>query len=191
MLCAFHVDDKRTLMHKVASDAGPLSLCMLAATCSQCLEICSPRLKTLREAHEKSEHELSRRLGYFFMNEGDIRALTIPDSLPGHLRIMLGKWLRPKGRLARVTSVRCDSWTQLGDPRYGLDSTRWVDLTPVHEGQGTSSHILGPLWHSGLLDTVDTSDGLLKTVLQHGGRDVTSVNGWGCPRADHLHGGRR
>lgn len=157
-LRAAHVDDCASLMHEVIVSCSVDALAALSATSRWHHKHCRTCLLHFEKQHLAMAIDLAARLGYFSMPSlQQVRALTIPDTLPDRLRPLLGKWLRTNGRLSRVDSVRCRSWIREGEV------LGWIDLDPVRAGEPER---LSPDERQSL-EKLDTPDGLLKTVLQH------------------------
>lgn len=169
LLCDAHIDDERTLMHEVIQACGDEALSALSAASRWHHEKCKSRLLVLKQQHTAMEIDLASKLGYLCHNQlckdpwqclSNIRALTIPDTLPPNLRPLLGRWLKPNGRLSQVSCVRCRSWIQEGE------IIGWIELDSLRDE--------GPKCLSAQLrcamERLDTTDGLLKTVLRHAQR---------------------
>ena len=124
----------------------------------------------------REEHELARRLGGsnglssrvdLCLARGSdpwplfaaVRGLTIPATLPPHLRPLLGKELQTTGRLAQVSSVRCRWFVKVGDV------VGWIELDSIRAGRPECMTDEERF----TLDNLDTPDGLLKTVLESAG----------------------
>jgi hypothetical protein len=156
MLSDTHVDEERSVMHQVISLCSAETLALLSAVSRWHHKHCAQRLHLLHAQHVIMEHSLSCHLGYLQLEQLEhIRALTIPDNLPEHLRPRLGKWLRSTGRLSRVSCVRCESWVRTGE------IIPWFDLAPIRAG------VEIPQTGAVLLERYDTADSLLKAVLSH------------------------
>ena len=161
LLRSTHLDAAQTHMDEVMLMCTAEALAGLSAASHWHREHCRRRL------HEKRlsmEQDLATRLGYSYHEQpepwqflSNVRALTIPDTLPHTLRPLLGKWLRATGRLGQVNCVRCRSWTRTGEV------VGWIDLESVRAGR--PQH-LSPEERFAL-EWLDTTDGLLKTVLEH------------------------
>jgi hypothetical protein len=153
-----HVDEERSLMHEVAALCSAESLASLSAASHENHDLCRARLHLLHQAQARLALELTRCLGFFDVEQLEhVRALTIPDTLPEHLRPCLGRWLRERGRLAHINCVCCRSWIRFGE------ISGWIDLEPVRAGEPQR---LCPKERF-VLESLDTPDGLLKTVLTH------------------------
>ena len=158
------VDDARSLMHDVTLGCGASSLAALSATSRWHRDHCQARLMQFHEKYVMLERELAQRLGYFYHSVPEhwqlltnVRALTIPDNLPGPLRKVLGMWLRAEGRLAQVSCIRCRLWICTGEVMG------WIELEPLRAGEPQR---MSPQERYAL-EKLDTPDGLLKTVLKH------------------------
>ena len=163
------IDDARSLMHEVTSHCGAEAVAALSRASKRDHELCRERMHLLHEQHLLSERDLATRLGYFYHKVpepwqllANVRALTIPDNLPGDLRPLLGKWLRAEGRLGEVGCVRCRSWIRTGE------IIGWIELEAVRAGEPQR---LSPEERFAL-DRLDTPCGLLKTVLKHANRKM-------------------
>lgn len=161
MLGDVHVDDTTSFMDCVLSQCSVTALAMLSAASHSYHDHCRAGLLERRVSMEK---DLATRLGYLYHEEPEpwnllqnVRALTIPDTLPETLRPLLGTWLQTHGRLAQVNCIACRSWVRSGEI-FG-----WIELDSVRAGE---PQLMSPEERYAL-QALDTTDGLLKAVLKH------------------------
>ena len=151
------LDDERSYMHQVVAFSSPQSVSALSAVSRGQHAMAAVRLAEVRAVMEEELALLLRDPSSESWSAlSSVRLLTIPETLPDRLRPMLGEWLRARGRLAHVTSVRCRSWVRAGEV------LGWIDLEAIRAGE---PQLMTPEERSSL-DVLDP-DSLLKTVLQH------------------------
>ena len=169
-----YVDDERTLMDVVSSSCSVETLATLSAVSRWHREDCRTRLRHAEwrwtRVRQSEDNDLARRLccSNFPLRSdfrsdpwyllADIGCLTIPETLPHHLRPLLGKWLQKNGRLAHVTSVRCKWFVRVGEV------IGWIELDETFRDGKPECMTAEERF---TLNTLDTSDGLLKTVLKN------------------------
>ena len=166
LLQRVHLDDQHSYMHQViffcTEDAETLARLSGVSTFHH--RLCQPHLAVLHSKHITMTDSLLQHLGYLHLEQLQyVRSLTIPDALPGHLRLLLGKWLRAEGRLSKVSSLRRESWIRSDK------INPWIRIMPIQLGDCTSPT------NSYLLEKLDTDDGLIKTVLSHAHSKIDRV----------------
>ena len=150
-----YVDSTGTLMHEVLAVCTTEALIALAATDHWHRQQLRPQMLKLCQDHEEDCDMLACSLGCRHCSElKHLRTITIADGLPVRLRPLLGSWLREKGRLGCVHSVRCESWWRRGE-------LPWIDLEPLRAG-GPQAMSLEERF---TISRFDTKDGLLETIL--------------------------